>query len=204
MSKPKTMTKAAIRKQQQRERIQDAARSCFESKGFHAASMATIAETAAMSPGLIYRYFENKNAIILAIIEQQLEVARTRIQQLHSSSELSDRILDYFLECGDSDENSMSVVLHLEISAEASRDPQIADALKKYDLEVCSELASWLSRSVEKGGCGLPVQLAHARALLLVSLIEGLKARGMRQTVCDMGLFKITLDDVINSLVTPS
>ena len=30
--------------------------------------MAAIAEVAGMSPGLIYRYFDSKNAIILAII----------------------------------------------------------------------------------------------------------------------------------------
>lgn len=202
MSQPKIMDKAALRKAQQRERIQAAARCCFESKGFHAASMAVIAEKAQMSPGLIYRYFENKNAIILAIIEKQLEIARARIQQLHSSRELSDRILEYFLEREENDENSMSAILHLEISAEASRDPQIAEALEKYDVEVCSELASWLSRSTDAGGCGLPTELAQARAFLLVALIEGLKARGMRQTVCDMDLFKRTLDGIIVPLVT--
>ena len=40
--------------------ILDAAKKCFIEHGFHAASMANIAETAGMSPGLIYRYFENK------------------------------------------------------------------------------------------------------------------------------------------------
>src|SRR3546814_18015275 len=36
--------------------------------------MASIAETAEMSAGLIYRYFENKNAIIQAIVERQLQL----------------------------------------------------------------------------------------------------------------------------------
>ena len=67
----------------QRERILDAAQKCFVSHGFHAAGMALIAETANMSPGLIYRYFDSKSTIILAIIERQgkglpLKLARLR------------------------------------------------------------------------------------------------------------------------------
>jgi len=54
----------------QRDRILAAAKQCFIEHGFHAASMASIAEAADISAGLIYRYFDNKNAIILAIIER--------------------------------------------------------------------------------------------------------------------------------------
>jgi AcrR family transcriptional regulator len=202
MTRTKAVSKAEKRKQLQRERILDASRCCFENRGFHAASMATIAETAGMSPGLIYRYFENKNAIILAIIEQQLEIARQRIRELHSSSELSARILEYFDESEAGDRQTMSTVLYLEMSAEATRDKQIADALKKYDVAVCSELAGWLSRREKDGGCGLPAALAPARALMLLSLIEGLKARGTREEPCDRKRLKHTLDDVLASLVT--
>ena len=38
-----------------------------------------------MSAGLMYRYFDNKNAIVLAIVERQLEEKRAGIRQLHSS-----------------------------------------------------------------------------------------------------------------------
>jgi len=50
----------------QRERILDAAEACFIRHGFHAASMAHIAQTADMSAGLIYRYFDGKAAIVKA------------------------------------------------------------------------------------------------------------------------------------------
>jgi AcrR family transcriptional regulator len=72
-------------KRAQRERILAAAQKRFICSGFHSASMATIAETAGMSPGLIYRYFANKNAIILAIIEQQLKIAQRRIRDMRST-----------------------------------------------------------------------------------------------------------------------
>src|SRR3546814_17854087 len=69
-----TASKAELRTLAQRERILCAAQKCFVEHGFHAASMASIAETAEMSAGLIYRYFENKNAIIMAIVERQLQL----------------------------------------------------------------------------------------------------------------------------------
>src|SRR3546814_21159289 len=72
--------KATARIEAQRERILLAAQECFIQHGFHAESMASIAETAGMSAGLIYRYFENKNAIILAIVERQLEMLRNDIE----------------------------------------------------------------------------------------------------------------------------
>ena len=62
------LTKIQDRAQTQCERILNAAKHCFIKYGFHAASMANIADAAKMSAGLIYRYFANKNSIILAII----------------------------------------------------------------------------------------------------------------------------------------
>jgi AcrR family transcriptional regulator len=63
----------------QRARILAAATTCFAEHGFHAASMASIAEAARMSPGLMYRYFPSKSAIVLAIIERQLAESRAKI-----------------------------------------------------------------------------------------------------------------------------
>ena len=69
----------------QRERILDAAEVCFIQHGFHAASMAGIAQTADMSAGLIYRYFDSKAAIVKAIIERHLESEHyKKIGQLHT------------------------------------------------------------------------------------------------------------------------
>ena len=91
-----TERKAELRKQSQCDRILEASRRCFVQHGFHSASMATISETAGMSPGLIYRYFENKNAIILAIVEAQLEVVKSRISAMRTTDDLAAALVDYF------------------------------------------------------------------------------------------------------------
>lgn len=203
MSKGQPITKATARTQSQKERILAAAQECFVKSGFHAASMATIARTAGMSPGLIYRYFENKNAIILAIIEQQLKVARRRIRALHSSGNLAKRILDYLDEPEIRDDNSMNTALYLEISAQATRDPQIAEALRRYDITVCSELEDWFRRDRDSGGYGLPDEVVPARALILLCLIEGLKLRGAREPETDRKMLMSTLAQLLDSLVSP-
>jgi AcrR family transcriptional regulator len=203
VSKGQPITKATARTQSQKERILAAAQECFVKSGFHAASMATIARTAGMSPGLIYRYFENKNAIILAIIEQQLKVARRRIRALHSSGNLAKRILDYLDEPEIRDDNSMNTALYLEISAQATRDPQIAEALQRYDITVCSELGDWFRRDRDSGGYGLPDEVVPARALILLCLIEGLKLRGAREPETDRKMLMSTLAQLLDSLVSP-
>jgi AcrR family transcriptional regulator len=203
MTDVRAESKAALRAREQKERILSAAQSCFIDSGFFAASMATIAETAGMSPGLIYRYFENKNAIILAIIEQQLTDARRRIRELHSSENLAARIVDYFDETRPATDNPMSTALYLEITAQATRDPQIAAALQRYDTTVCAELADWLRRSKAEGGYGLPESVVATRALMLLCLIEGLKLRGPRGLDFDRRKLKTTLEGVLDSLFAP-
>jgi AcrR family transcriptional regulator len=204
MKQERRETKAAARTQAQRERILAAAQTCFVERGFHAASMATIAKTAGMSPGLIYRYFENKNAIILAIIEQQLTIARKRIRQLQSSENLSRRIFDYLEEKEPEDEKSMSIALYLEISAQATRDLQIAEALRHYDVTVRSELGDWMRRGLAEGGYGLPDDDVPERALMLLCLIEGLKLRAPREPALDKRTLRKILDELLETLVTPS
>lgn len=195
------MSQAQDRVLAQRTRILDAARICFESSGFHCGSMAAIAETAGMSPGLIYRYFENKNAIILAIIEGQLEIARRRIRELRAADDLGDALLDYFDAQGDPERPQLSVALFLEMSVAATRDPEIAQAIKDFDRTILAEFTDWLSRSPENGGHGLPEEVAAERALSLVCLIEGLKVRKARQPNQDRELLRHAIGRSVKSLI---
>ncbi|HEX6259741.1 MAG TPA: TetR/AcrR family transcriptional regulator, partial [Woeseiaceae bacterium] len=145
-------SKTEARTQAQRERILTAAQACFVKFGFHAASMAPIADTAGMSPGLIYRYFENKNAIILAIIEKQLEDARADIATLQSDTDFVSLFSDLFTKWRSNDPGLMNPALMLEMTAEASRDPQIARALVDADEATGAEFIAWLNETARRQG----------------------------------------------------
>jgi AcrR family transcriptional regulator len=193
--------KAEIRTRMQRERILNAAQSCFVRSGFHSASMANIADAAEMSPGLIYRYFQNKNAIILAIIELQLVESRNKIRELRATDDLAAAVLEYFDAQDCPDKNSLSAALFLEMSAAATRDEEIATALKRYDQTVRQEFANWLSRGANEGGHALPPRVVPERALGLVCLVEGLKVRKARESDLDRSVLKNTIELIINAVL---
>ena len=191
--------KALARVDAQRERILNAAQQCFVEHGFHAAGMAKIAETAEMSPGLIYRYFENKAAIIQAIVERQLELLREDIR-LNCRIDLAQELIDKYGNAAPDDRRRLSAALLLELSAEATRDAQIAGAVRHFDSELRSALTSWLMRPLDEGGYGLSPDAAQRRALMLQVVFEGLKLREAREPDLDRALLAATLRELLPRL----
>ena len=196
-STARTATRADV----QRDRILNAALKCFIESGFHAASMASIAEAAQMSVGLMYRYFANKNAIVQAIVERQLEEKRAVIRQLQSTDQLVPGLISNFQQWRAPEPGTMSVALLLEMSAEATRNPQIAEALRASDALTRAEFEEWLCRSREAGGAGLPPEVAAARALSIRLVVDGLALRAAREPDLDLAELSTVLDDLIRRLL---
>lgn len=199
----KKPTNVELRRHAQRERILDAARKEFIRSGFHAAGMATIAKTAGMSPGLIYRYFENKNAIILAIIESQLEIARERIRGFRNTADLCAGMISYFDEDGPDRDRSMNEALFLEMSAEATRDPEIAQAMGEFDRNVRCELAAWLDRNKEQAGFAVEKGWVCERALALLLVYAGVTVRMAIEPDVDRKLLAESLSVLLGTIDHP-
>ena len=53
-----------------RDRILDAAREVFAEKDFHRATIKDVAARAGVADGTVYNYFENKNALILGLMDR--------------------------------------------------------------------------------------------------------------------------------------
>jgi AcrR family transcriptional regulator len=53
-----------------REQILEAARTVFAEKGFHRATIKDIASAAGVADGTVYNHFENKDALILGLLDQ--------------------------------------------------------------------------------------------------------------------------------------
>lgn len=193
MPRPEQLARAEARTQQQRERILNAARGCFVKHGFNAASMAKIAETAGMSPGLIYRYFDSKNAIILAIIEQQLQDARADIAALDPDTDLVPVFQDLFTRWQRADSELINPALLLEMTAEATRDPQIARALAAADRVTGSELSGWLKAMAQSEDRGISDRDTEARSFLLRCLLGGLAIRAVREPDLDPAVLRDAL-----------
>ena len=111
-----------------RRQVLDAAEKCFRRHGFHAASMAGVALEAGMSVGHIYRYFENKEAIVAAIVERDLQETAAQFARMRASPQgVVAAMVESLDDCVDQAANKDSSALFLEVMAEAARNPRVAE-----------------------------------------------------------------------------
>ncbi|HNF78311.1 MAG TPA: helix-turn-helix domain-containing protein, partial [Thauera aminoaromatica] len=91
---PTPHTTEASRATARRQQILAAAAQCFREHGFHGASIARISKIAGMSAGHIYHYFENKEAIIAAIVAQDLETLLTLTAELRAACNVRHALIE--------------------------------------------------------------------------------------------------------------
>lgn len=127
-----------------RQQILDAAEACFLENGFHGASMMVIARAAQMSPGHIYNYFESKEAIIAAIVEQHITASLNidiENEQTFSKQNIIDILKKHIYNRIDNiadDPNCASLMF--DILAESLRNPKMQSAVKRFDLHARNQL----------------------------------------------------------------
>jgi AcrR family transcriptional regulator len=79
---------SAERASAQRERILDAALTCFAREGFHAATMQDIVAESGLSPGAIYGYFKGKTEVVMAIATERHAMERQRMREALAAADL--------------------------------------------------------------------------------------------------------------------
>jgi AcrR family transcriptional regulator len=197
-ARPPTATRAAL----QRERILEAAEKCFIESGFHAASMAHIAQTAGISAGLIYRYFDSKALIVKAIIERHLETdGACAMDWLNSSEDVCAAMLDLFESWQRGDDPKMNAGLLLDLTAVCTRDPAIARVVREKDRVLGERLAQVVRRIARARGVILTSTAARDRADMLQCLMEGLASRVVRNPKVRRSRLKPMLEKVVAMLL---
>ncbi|WP_314103653.1 helix-turn-helix domain-containing protein [uncultured Stenotrophomonas sp.] len=200
-------TAAQARAESQRTRILDAAQHCFIAHGFHAASISTIAVQAGISQGLMYRYFENKRGMILALIERQLEADRHSIGHMPASLSLVDALLTCYQlwargeSIGRHDTAIANVALYAEITAEAQRDPLVAEVLRRHDKAATENIRAWLRQHDQARGVSIDEADLQARTLLFRITVEGLAMRAVRDPDLSAGAVRGLLERAIAHVV---
>jgi AcrR family transcriptional regulator len=169
--------------EERRRQIVDAGACCVRRSGFHGASMAEIAQAAGLSVGQIYRYFENKEAIISAIVARDVADVREWFAEMQGhESEMVDTILDNCATAVDEHYSRDRAALDLEVSAEAARNPAVAAIVEAADAEKRA-LGQDLLRKLAPEDCD-----AHelsARHEVLTMLFEGMSVRGVNNPGAD-------------------
>jgi len=179
----------------------DAAASCFGANGFHGASIAQISKAAGMSAGHIYHYFENKEAIIAAIVERDLD------RLLGLNAEISSAInpLQTFLNQVDAELQKMFergvVALKLEIVAEASRNARIAQIVHDADRQCLLSLCDTVRLIRQFCGHDDDEERIAELTELLAAMFEGLMIRSIRNPDFDKALITAAFLRAIRDLI---
>jgi AcrR family transcriptional regulator len=186
------------RRTSRRQQILDAAEQCFRQSGFHGASMASIAGLAGQSVGQIYRYFDNKEAIIAAIVDQHLAALRETFDQLQSRpGSAADLIADHVPEMLAERLDPSRAALVLEVLAEAARNPKIAAILRAADAQERGLCRIILARDRKPGWSDAEFE---ARCDLLRILVDGLIFRAVNQPDIDRTALASTIRMTIQNL----
>ena len=162
-----------LRDQTRREEILDAASRCVVRRGFHAASMAEIAGNAAMSVGQIYRYFTSKEAIVHALVER---IVDNRLAWIETHDVLRARLpaeLAQRLTTPEEPQHREEKVLMMEVTAEATRNPEVARILRAADERLRDTAAELIQRAFPE----LTGSELLARLELIAALAEGTALR---------------------------
>lgn len=152
--------------------ILDAAAACFRRDGFRGASMADISKISGLSTGHIYHYFENKEAIVEAIVERGQAVAKAALDRVESCDGLAEAILKVLAGRGSGRENTAEPVLLLESFAEASRNPLVAGLFHEHDILLLANLMDILKAGQAQGLVDRDIDVEQV-GLLLKTVLYG-------------------------------
>ena len=154
MSMGETDVQAAVqgaRAEARGRQIVDAAIGLMQEKGSNAVSMQAIARAAGVSVGLLYKYFSDKEQILLAVITRVLGAFRTRVPEaIEGIDDPVVAVVEAFAEfCRAVDDHRHAVVLTYRESRLLSR-AGLAD-VQRQELETLQPLVEAVRRAAEAG-----------------------------------------------------
>ncbi|PWH15743.1 MAG: hypothetical protein DDG60_05335 [Anaerolineae bacterium] len=130
--------------------ILQAALRVFARQGFPAARMQDIAAEAGLSVGILYHYFENKDTLVRALLEELFRPDMARLEQLAlAQGSVRERLWQYIETSWFAEANW--VPLSLELRAMSARYPAIHAQLQAYEQRYLEGLAALVAKGIAAG-----------------------------------------------------
>lgn len=186
---------------QRKNQVLDAALICFRQNGFHGASMAQISKQAGMSPGHIYHYFQNKEAIIAAIVERDTHEMTEWTDTFMASDDMLAAMIDEIPSGIESNCCQDTAALMLEIMAESARNPTIASIIKQHKAEGRERLLKLLQMEMSQRQ-GTSEQDLMAKVELICAMFDGLMMRATYRSDEDNAKLAELMKKVMHYLLT--
>ncbi|HET9366597.1 MAG TPA: TetR/AcrR family transcriptional regulator [Candidatus Udaeobacter sp.] len=176
MSQPQTDSSNGDRRSQ----ILEAALVCFAKRGFHQTSMHDISGEAGISVGLIYRYFENKEAVISAMADRhKTEISEMLDRARQAPSLLESLEILFTAHCCEDAPQVVSAFV-VDLYAEASRNPHVADLVRDVLDTAMDGVTDLIARAPEGQNAGNDLRpevlaeliFAVARGMLMLDVLR--------------------------------
>jgi AcrR family transcriptional regulator len=161
---------------ERRQTIIDAATACFAQKGFHGTSTAEICAAAGMSPGNLFHYFPNKQAIIAAIVDQEGVALAACFEGIEQQSDLYAALVAFMDMVLDLAADPAFASLMLEIAAEATREGEIRSRVERNDKILREALQALLREAAKRGQIDAALDVPGA-TIWIAALIDGIFSR---------------------------
>jgi TetR/AcrR family transcriptional repressor of uid operon len=166
-----------------RHEILMAAGRSFERRGFQRTTISDICAEANISPGHLYHYFANKEAIVAAMVQAHLTMAAERSKGATDVSNPVATLIDGLVRAVD-DHGPAPQALLLEMLAEAGRNPAIAQILQDHSRFIRGLLISALEAGQRQGQVEADLDPEIAAAVLM-SVVDGAKIMAIRHSDLD-------------------
>ena len=158
--------------------ILEAAVMCFAEKGFRGTSTNEICAAAGMSPGNLFHYFPNKQAVIEAIAEEDRREMSERFAQLADEPDAIvavERLAKDLLKlCAD----PVYAKIGVEVVAESMRNPEMAALFAISEASIKGDLVALLQRGITQGQIDAALD-PNIAATWLIALIDGAVSRSV-------------------------
>jgi TetR/AcrR family transcriptional regulator, repressor for uid operon len=160
--------------------ILDAALVCFAKRGFHQASMHDISAEAGISVGLIYRYFENKDAVISAMADRHKKEIHNVLERAQQAPTLLESLEILFTAHCCEDAPQVISAFVVDLYAEASRNPRVADLVRDVLQTAMDGVTDLIARSPEAESAAHGLK-PHELAELIFAVSRGMLMRDVLQ-----------------------
>jgi TetR/AcrR family transcriptional regulator, repressor for uid operon len=175
MSQPQTDSSSDRRAQ-----ILDAALVCFAKRGFHQASMHDISAEAGISVGLIYRYFENKDAVISAMADRHKKEIHEVLERAQQAPTLLESLEILFTAHCCEDAPQLVSAFVVDLYAEASRNQRVAHLVRDVLETAMGGVTDLIARSPEAENAAHGLK-PHELAELIFAVSRGMLMRDVLQ-----------------------
>lgn len=163
---PRTEQQFEEIRKEKRKIIMEVALELFATNGFHATSISQIAKQAGISKGLAYNYFESKNELLNAIIDQGFnEIANFTAAQTDQT--ISEDQLIAFIE--ESFEKVGKDIRHWKLFYSLMLQPNIAENFTERYAQAAEPFFNMIFRFISDRGCTDP----EGDLMIISMMVEG-------------------------------